>query len=190
MIKHIVISVFIISVLVSCRQAEENSAEKKPGHEKTMQHAAPSRDSLVQHVTNMEKELHKFDELETAKANSMIIAYVNFANHFKKDSLTPEYLFRAAELAMNVERSNDAIAYLTRISENYPDYKNMPFVIYYQGFIYDSMTGNDSLAKEYYTQFLETYPDHHRADEVRAMIRNLHKSDLELVHEFENRKDN
>ena len=188
--KHVFISVIILSVLVSCRQAENNAGEKEQGHETTTQHAKPSRDSLVQHITSMEKELHKSDELETTEANSMIVAYVNFANHFKKDTLTPEYLFRSAELAMNVNRFNDAVAYLTRISNNYPDYKNMPFVIYYQGFIYDSMIENDSLAETYYKQFLKSYPDHYRASEVEAMIENLHKSDLELVHEFEKNEAN
>ncbi len=175
--------VFVIlsMLLLACEQSNKDSEQEKESAEVNKQQEEVMLSKIKQH----EKKLHESKELNRSKANEMILLYLNYASEYDNDSLVPEYLFRAAELAMNVERPYDAVAYLQRIDKNYPDFDKMSWVVYLTGFIYDSMLEKDETAKKYYTRFLDKWPDHPRAEEVEILISYLNMSDEELIKSFE-----
>lgn len=143
------------------------------------------RQVLLDSITVNEKALHADLELDVAKADDMIQLYLQFANVYEGDSLVPEYLFRAAEIAMNAGKPVDACSYLYRVESQYEDYANMPAVYFMLGFVHENMTGDKQNAEKYYQEFVNRYPDHERAEEVQHIIDNLHMSDLELIRQFE-----
>ena len=171
------LSPFIISVFFLFFSACQND---KPQAE-----VKDERQLSLDSIAAFEKDLHSELEMDLEKADKMIALYLNFSNTYRQDSLTPEYLFRAAEIAMNADRPIDACAYLYRIDSQYKDFDKMPAVIYMLGFVNENMLGDLNSAEVYYNRFLSEYPDHARAGEVRIMLENMHYDDLELVHEFE-----
>ena len=75
----------------ACQNNDNNNANS----------ASDERQVLLDSITENEKALHADLELDVAKADDMIELYLQFVNTYESDSLAPEYLFRAAEIAMN-----------------------------------------------------------------------------------------
>ncbi|MFW5804905.1 MAG: tetratricopeptide repeat protein [Bacteroidales bacterium] len=182
--QHFVLFIFVVFLLSACnQQGKEQSTETETTEQEA--ETVQSKDEMQKQIIKHEKVLHDDDELDVSKANDMIRLYLMYASQYKHDSLVPEYLFKAAELAMNVDRPYDAVAYLQRIDRNYPGFNKLALVIYLTGFIYDSMLNKDDTAETYYERFLDDWPEHPRAEEVRMLKTYLHMSDKELVEKFE-----
>ncbi|MFP4664463.1 MAG: tetratricopeptide repeat protein [Bacteroidales bacterium] len=182
---------FLLLMVISfsaCINKSNESGDAQKNIDKSEQDTSdqtPDRMALQDSITQMEKDLHSTLELDEAKANQMLVEYLNYVNYFEHDSLAPEYLFRAAEIAMNTDRPSDAVAYLNRIDKNYPEFDKKPQVIYLLGYIYDSMLNKKEAAEKHYKEFLKKYPEHRRSEEVKLQLKYLNKSDLEMVREFE-----
>ena len=67
--------------------------------------------SMQAQITDMEKVL--FSDVSKipnpAAADSMIKMYVSYADQFQDDTLAPEYLFRAGDIANGIGKPKDAI---------------------------------------------------------------------------------
>jgi len=115
----------------------------------------------------------------------LIDNYYQFQQTYKQDSLSPVYLYRAAEAALYIDQGIKAIAFLKQIESGYPDFPDMGNVIFLIGFTYDSNEKNFDAAREYYEKFLEKYPEHPLAKDTKILIKNLGKSLEEIIREFE-----
>ncbi|HBF89426.1 MAG TPA: hypothetical protein DDX39_12360 [Bacteroidales bacterium] len=143
------------------------------------------------------EELMKIRELEKvvyndktmtydkAKGNELIRLYEDFAKFYDKDTLTPGFLFNAAELAMSLKMGVKAVSLFENVYLNYPDYKKAPACIFLEAFVFETLLFDNNKAKEKYTLFLEKYPTHELADDAQASINNLGKSLEDLVRSFE-----
>ena len=173
--RHLIKFVFLIfvaySLLISCQSGNTKGVD--------------SKQVLLDSIQSMEADLHSDIEVDAEKAQDMIVMYLNYSNRYKKDSLSPEYLFRAAEIAMNTDKPIDACSYLYRIERQYEDFDKMPAVYYLLGFVNQNMIGDKQNAEAYYQKFLDKYPNHSRAEEVAIIMNSIHIDDLELVREFE-----
>ncbi|MBE9469472.1 MAG: tetratricopeptide repeat protein [Bacteroidetes bacterium] len=144
-----------------------------------------------------ETEINKIKDLETQIYNestnslnkkvvtNLLDAYSNYVKTFAEDSLAPEYLFKAGEIAMNSGMGNQSVFYFDKLRRNYPNYKKIPHCIFLQAFVYDSQLKNYDKAKEYYSLFLKKYPNHELAKDAKASIKNLGKSLDEIIKDFE-----
>lgn len=171
LIKFVLLFFVVSSLLISCQLNNTNVVN--------------SRDVLVDSIQKMEADLHSDIEVDADKGQKMIAMYLNYSSRYRKDSLSPEYLFRAAEIAMNTEKPIDACSYLYRIEQQYEDFDKMPAVIYMLGFVNQNMIGDKENAEAYYQKFLDQYPNHSRAEEVAIILNSIHIDDIDLVREFE-----
>ena len=101
------------------------------------------------------------------------------------DSLAPDYLYKAAGLAVGFQRGPQAVDLYESILHTYPDYKRLPECYFMEAFAYENVIGNIGKANEYYNKFLLKYPNHDLADDAMAAIKFLGKTPEEMVHEFE-----
>lgn len=118
------------------------------------------------------------------KAADVIHQYLAYADKFQDDSMSAEYLFRAADLTNGIHQPDKAIELYQRI-QRYPTYSKTSVALFLQGFISETELNNIQKAKEYYEKFLKQYPDHKLANDVRITLANLGKSPDELIKEFE-----
>lgn len=144
-----------------------------------------------------EERLAKIKDLETrllqdslkakdeVAAYNLQVAYTDFAEVYPKDSLAPEYLFKAANLSMSLNWGKSAIDILDKFINIYPEHKHAAEALFYKGFVYDNQLNDDAKAGEFYREFLKKYPTHEFAASADASIRNLGKTDEELIREFE-----
>ncbi|MFA6127762.1 MAG: tetratricopeptide repeat protein [Bacteroidales bacterium] len=115
----------------------------------------------------------------------MIQAYADFANAYPKDTLSAEYLFKGAEIAMNMNQSGMAIGYYNRILLNYPAFKKNAYCVFLQAYILENQMNQYDQAKERYQEFIDKYPDHVLAKDARASIENMGKPIEDLIKEWD-----
>lgn len=123
--------------------------------------------------------------VDRAKANELIKLYVAYADEFPGDAENPEMLFKAGDMAMNLNQGRTAIEIFDRVMENYPDYEKTPQCLFLKGYIYENNLGNLEMARKIYEEFLQKYPEDKFADDAKISIQNLGKSPEELIKEFE-----
>lgn len=130
----------------------------------------PNHDQLQDQITEMEGRLFdSFVMSENETADSLVVLYTKYADAFPKDSIAPIYLFRSADVLINMNRTDDAVNYLDRMIENYPDFEDIAMCYFQKGFAYEQNQQYD-LAKEAYSEFVTKFPNHILAADTRTML--------------------
>lgn len=146
---------------------------------------SPSRDKMSAGITKMESEMKVSQKVDSNAVTALLSAYQNFASKYPSDSLAPDYLYKAAGLAVGFHRGPQAVDLYESILHTYPDYKRLPECYFMEAFAYENVIGNIGKANEYYNKFLLKYPNHDLVDDAQAAIKFLGKTPEEMVHEFE-----
>lgn len=89
------------------------------------------------------------------------------------DKKTEDEYFKLAYEQYNQEKYQESIDNFKKIIEYYPDGENAPKAIFMIGFINANNTENFEEAKQYYTLFIETYPDHDLSDDAKYELNTL-----------------
>ncbi|MBK9257505.1 MAG: hypothetical protein IPM42_18745 [Saprospiraceae bacterium] len=109
---------------------------------------------------------------------------------FPKDSLTAEYLFRAAEMSRSIRSFPKALNLYSWITDRYPTYEKASLALFLQGFIFENEFKQKDKAKIYYTRFVETYPQSPMIGDVKFLLENLDKTEEELMKLIEEKQKN
>ena len=138
-------------------------------------------------ILSLETELlaDSLAPIERLKAQELIQAYENYVETYPEDSLSPEYLYKSSEIAMNLQMSGRAIEGFKKILVDYPDFDKADVCIFLQAFIYENHMQQYDTAKELYQEFLEKYPSHDLAEDALVSIQNMGKSLEELIKSWE-----
>jgi len=140
-------------------------------------------------IQKLEKQLSAteftLDEKGLQTAGELIQAYLDFAENHKESIEAPDYLYKAADLSLNINQARQSLELYNRIIYQYPDFKKVPECLFLMGYINENYFQDLGKAKEIYEQFLAKYPTHDFADDARVSIENLGKSPEELIRSFE-----
>ncbi len=117
--------------------------------------------------------------------DELIAAYESFANDFPQDTLSPDFLFKAGDVAMNTNRSNKAIRLYDRIIIEYNAYHKAPEALFLKGYVYENNLGRLDKAEAIYQEFLSKYPDNEFADDAEVSLKYLGKTPEELIEIFQ-----
>lgn len=172
--KFILLSVALL-FLISC-----GNEEKPP--------VIPKKDNrvlLLGQINKYEAEMHKSMVLDPNLATIAVTAYDNFVKNYPEDSLAPEFLFKAGEISTASQQYKQAFIYYETITQKYPDFKYAPESLYLQGYLLDNFLNEDAKAKAVYEKVIAEHPELPYANDAKAAIKNLGKSDEELIREFE-----
>jgi len=148
------------------------------------------KDKAIDNISMVEGQAFSETGLVNAEfVDDLIREYENFAEEFPQDSLAPDYLFKAADVAMNTNRSNKAIGLYNKVIKDYGDYKKAPEALFLKGYVYENNLGRLDVAKAIYEEFLEKYPDNEFADDAEVSLKYLGKSPEELIEIFQKEKE-
>ena len=147
----------------------------------------PSRDKSAIEIQNFEKDLYSqqaftFDKV---KGDSLLKMYDDFITRFPNDSLSPVFLFKAANLAITEGDGNKALSFLDRFIQKYPDHPKVPVCSFFKGYVYENILKNMDMAKENYLFYIEKYPNDVFVKDARMAIKNLGKTPEQMIKEFE-----
>lgn len=124
------------------------------------------------------------------KAKELAELYTKYADLYPDDSISPEFLYKASDISMNVGYPKATIKIFDKILSRYPDYVNVPTIMFLKGFVYEDQLLDYSNAKKCYLEFLSKYPDNDFSDDATASLNNLGKSSEDLIKEFEEANKN
>lgn len=179
MIKKIIFSLICVGLILmfSCKESEKEELESHDPEDAAL---------MYQTISELEHELFRSDEPDTLLAEKMIDKYVKYANKFPKDTASPEFLFKAAEIAINFGRPSDAVNYLSRIEARYKDFNKYGTCLFLKGFVYNYHLNNKAEAEKYYSRFIEEYPDHALVEDAKSALMFLDFDDKQLIEVFRN----
>ncbi len=154
------------------------------------QHACKNKNNSLKEkqtqIEAMEKLLYHQSKgnVNKKEAANMIALYQDYANTFPQDSLSPQYLFRAADISLNVFHSDATIRLFDRIMQDYPNFEGSPQLLFLKAFTYDYYMHKTDSASVYYNAFLNKYPKHPFAQDAKMSLEQLGKSPEEVIKEF------
>lgn len=171
--KKIIYSILISTLLIACA-----------GNEEKVVATQDDRSILLERIKKFESELYVADKLDPIKADMAITTYSEFIEKFPNDSLTPDFLFKAGEVATANMQYKQAIGYYKGVTTKFSKYKYIEECWYLQGYIWDNFLNKDDSAKVVYEQVIQKFPSSHYAQDAKAAIQNLGKTDEQLIEEF------
>lgn len=150
-------------------------------------HQANQPLTLEDSIAKLENILFDSEQNKLAKqtATQLVAAYLEYAQQHKDDSIAAEYIFKAADISMNLNRPKKTIQLFDLILTEYPDYRKTPSALFLKAFVYEDQLKDLENAKKYYEQFLILYPNSEFADDAEVSLKNLGKTPEELIREFE-----
>ena len=148
-----------------------------------------SKEKQIETIQNLEKELYSEQSPNRDKGIQLIDSYVNFSNQYSDDTVSAQFLFKAAEIGMNLQLGSQSINYYNEIINNYPNFYKTAECIFLKAFIYENQLNDLKNAEKFYSQFIAEYPNHPLAKDAEASIKYLGKSPEELVKMFQEQNE-
>ena len=149
-----------------------------------------SKDKDLKKIKDLENVvLAKFTRpvnIDTAKL--LVDAYVKYAKDFPKDTCSVNYLFKAANISMNIGKGDLSVELFDQIMKDYPDYSKIADCMFLKAFVYDNTLKEYKKARIAYEAFILKYPDHEFADDAQACLDNLGKTPEQLIKDFETKQ--
>ena len=142
----------------------------------------------VEEINKLESQVFAKDvKVEKENVVKLVDAYVLYAKQNPNDSHSPEYLFKALDVAVgiNAEGPQKAIDIADVMIEQYPDFEMTPMAMFLKGFVYENMMNDNEKALDTYHQFLEKYPNSPLVNDVKSTIENIGLTPEELIKKFE-----
>lgn len=131
---------------------------------------APNREKQLKAIEAHEQALSTLDMIsEDSELDEMLTLYRTFAHDFPDDSLAPVYMQRAADMSISLGRPEQAVALLDSIINFYPGFEDIGGCWFLKGYAYETAEQYDQ-AREMYTYFVETYPEHSLANDTRTTL--------------------
>lgn len=156
----------------------------------TLVSCGPSHDKTADRIQTLEKSLFSPDAVSfnKEKADSLIALYEVFIKKYPKDSLTPGFLFKAANIAMNSGNGPRALNFFDQYLNNYSDQPKASLCMFFKAFVYENIMQDLDKARETYLLFIEKYPSDDFTRDARLALVNLGKTPDMLVREFEEKQ--
>jgi len=176
----------IVIALSACGEKEaSNSSNEDDVTNKVEQ----TNDERQAEIASMEKEISGAVKTERtavldAKADRLLKRYRDYVGINPRDSMTSEYLFRAADLSVGMGQYDAAIAYIDWLHKDFPKFRKSVEMYLFKGFIYETYLNDHAKAVSSYTKLIEKYPNHRLASDARASIDNLTMTEEELIEKF------
>ena len=103
--------------------------------------------------------------------------------------MSPEYLFKSANLYRYKRKFFEALSIYENIESNYPEFDKGPQSLFLQAFIFENELGDLEKARSLYEEFLEKYPDDDFAKDAQHCLDNLGKPLDDIIKEFEEQEE-
>jgi tetratricopeptide (TPR) repeat protein len=172
-----VATLFASVLLVSCSPGKSNG--KVPQPEELASELRVLENTLAQGLNEL--------TIDTATALSFVEKAQQYAAHFAQDSLAPNFLFRAADVARGLGDYELALQLWGKVARDYEDSPRAPQSLFFQAFTLDNDMRDHTAARSAYETFLERYPKHPMAKDAMALLEVLNsgKTTEELIREFQ-----
>lgn len=187
MLKKTGILISSIIFLYSCGTGNETKKEESLKNDSTKSIVIGGDCKMLYlDATRMDSILLKANTVNPNLADQAINAFNNFASTCKDDSLAPIFLLKAGQIAQSVGKFQQSQILLKKCTDEFPKFRNRGAALFLLAQVYDdaSMLNNETEAKKIYEQIIKEYPNTAWERDAKVCIKNLGKTDEQLVKEF------
>ena len=187
MFKKIGVLISSIILLNSCGTGNETKKEEELKNDSTKSIVIGGDCKMLYiDAIRMDSILLKSNTLNPNLAEQAIDAFNNFASTCKDDSLAPIFLLKAGQIAQSIGKFQQSQILLKKCSDEFPGFRNRGAALFLLAQVYDdaSMLNNETEAKKIYEQIIKEYPNTAWERDAKVCIKNLGKTDEQLVKEF------
>jgi tetratricopeptide (TPR) repeat protein len=176
----------ICLILVSCSGNGEGKKEEAAKQDTRVAAPSDSCSRLLAKAKASDAVLMRAVVLDKDVARKAIGDFSSYASYCENDSLSPVFYLKAGQVAQAIGSYSQAQAMLNNCLNKYPRFSNKGAVLFLLAQLYDDpkMLNDEPKAKEYYEQIIKEYPKSPYANDAIASIKNLGKTDEELIQEF------
>ncbi len=137
-------------------------------------------------IAELESRLQKNEGvLPQELGDDVVYNYSAYDTNNPTDPLSPEYLFKALDISLNLNNPQRTIGISDRLRKDYPQYSKTPLAMFLKGFVYETQYGNVDAARKAYEEFVQAYPNSEFVGDAKASIENLGMTPEELIRKFE-----
>ncbi|MCB0569889.1 MAG: hypothetical protein KDC66_09015 [Phaeodactylibacter sp.] len=177
MMRTLVFTLLFTALLASCGT--------NPGREGAMSQA-----QMAEKLRAMEQHLAQgLDQttIDTAMADSLVDLGMKYAAQYPEDTLSPQFLFRAADVARGIGDRGLAVSLWGKVAREYEGSRFAPEALFLMAFTLDNDLRDTARARRGYEDFLAQYPKHPLAGNASELLKILqsNKSPEELIREFQ-----
>jgi tetratricopeptide (TPR) repeat protein len=164
-------------ILMSCGSEEiENTTD-------TVEGTVVDKEKFLVDLAELEAKLEK-NNPDKADLKKAVIVFNDFAKLFPEDPKAPEYLLKSSDIALTTGKHKKSVETLEEIIEKYPDYEKIESVYYNRASHTDFELRDTTLARQYYTEFMEKFPESDFINDAQARIDQNFMSIEDLVNSF------
>ncbi len=142
-----------------------------------------ARTELMEKITRLEQGAFNNQTLEYNRDTALLLikAYQSFIEQYPEDTAGKNYAYLNAQLSQSIKLYGEAIRKYQDFSQHYPEDEKAAKALIMVGLIYETNLKDTVNAKKAYEIFLEKYPTHPMAKDIKTMIQFLSLSDKELM---------
>lgn len=172
-------------VLISCG-SDKTTEDKQQEIKKDTVVVADKCTNLLKEAKRLDNVLLNATALNNEIGEQAIKAFYEFSTNCQTDTLAPVFLVKAGQVSQAIKKYTQAQSYFKRCIDDFPKFKSRGAAMFLLAQLYDdaSILNNESEARTIYHQIIREYPDTPYANDAKACIKNLGKSDEELIQEF------
>lgn len=144
-------------------------------------------EQLKDEILTLEKKILETEDAGKNKQTVLLLIEKTklFAKDYPQDTLAPELLFKAGDMARGAREFGKAIHLWGLVWRNYGDHPKAPMALFLQGFTFDSDLRDSKVASKYYNDFLQKYPNDPLAEQVKQLLDVVDVKPEDLVRQFE-----
>jgi outer membrane protein assembly factor BamD (BamD/ComL family) len=159
----------------------------------TMAGCTSEKQKQIDQIAKAESELMKDTSLmvNPEKGKAMKDLYLKFADQYATDTMSANYLFKAADLSNGLRDPKSTVEILDRLLHKFPNHSKCASALFLQAFIYDTELKMVDSAKVKYKEFVQRFPNDPLAPSAQVTLQQLESgiSDEELVRQFQMMND-
>ncbi|MCK5857101.1 MAG: tetratricopeptide repeat protein [Bacteroidales bacterium] len=136
---------------------------------------------LKQQVMHLQERLMKASaSIDPAQGDSVVALYKMYAEEYPDDSISVEYLYRAAGVEMGMDKNENCLQTLALIEQRYPNSDLIPSLLQLKAFIYDTKFQDYDKARAAINELVEKYPNDKLTPNAKAYRDMIGKDPEEL----------
>ena len=154
-IKYLFGTLALVALMASCSQ--------QPNREESLKEISTADSTFTSNANKM--------AINPAEASHRISPYTQFVDRFPSDSLAPIFLLKAGDIAAHTANTDTAIMLYDRAISDYAAFPHIDEAYFCKAWTLESAE-RYAEAKEAFEIFVEKYPAHPLANDIRLQLKN------------------
>lgn len=174
-----------LALVASCSGNKTEVTETKEEKKTEVIAKEPTHDERIAIIKAYEDTMQRARKLDFRLGKAAVAAYMDFCRVYFNDTLCADYTFKAAEIADNLENPDKAIELYKDVYNSYTKFPYRAEALFRIANIYELKLNDYANARIYYEDVITYFPKSPMAEGAKAAIKNMGKTDAELIKEFE-----